>query len=69
MRLFCKATLTLWIVLVKIQLMILNGTDKNDFSPPQFSPQLQVFVKAGDKVQIGDPLMVMIAMKMEVSDI
>ncbi|PKU30585.1 methylcrotonoyl- carboxylase subunit mitochondrial [Limosa lapponica baueri] len=29
----------------------------------------KVFVKAGDKVQIGDPLMVMIAMKMEVSDI
>lgn len=25
-------------------------------------------MKAGDKVQIGDPLMVMIAMKMEVSD-
>lgn len=49
--------------------MILNGTDINDFFPPQFSPQLQVFVKAGDKVQIGDPLMVMIAMKMEVSDI
>lgn len=36
---------------------------------PQFSPELQVFVKAGDKVQTGDPLMVMIAMKMEVSDI
>uniref|UniRef100_A0A8B9MRC6 Methylcrotonoyl-CoA carboxylase 1 n=1 Tax=Accipiter nisus TaxID=211598 RepID=A0A8B9MRC6_9AVES len=29
----------------------------------------KVFVKAGDKVNIGDPLMVMIAMKMEVSDI
>lgn len=26
-------------------------------------------MKAGDKVQMGDPLMVMIAMKMEVSDI
>lgn len=25
-------------------------------------------MKAGDKVEIGDPLMVMIAMKMEVSD-
>lgn len=27
---------------------------------------LQVLVKAGDKVAVGDPLMVMIAMKMEV---
>lgn len=50
-------------VLVKIQL-ILYGTGINYFFP-QFSPELQVFVKAGDKVQIGDPLMVMIAMKME----
>lgn len=29
---------------------------------------VQVLVKAGDKVAVGDPLMVMIAMKMEVRD-
>lgn len=29
---------------------------------------VQVLVKAGDKVTVGDPLMVMIAMKMEVRD-
>lgn len=29
---------------------------------------VQVMVKAGDKVAVGDPLMVMIAMKMEVRD-
>lgn len=29
---------------------------------------VQVLVKAGDKVSVGDPLMVMIAMKMEVRE-
>ncbi|NWW29099.1 MCCA carboxylase, partial [Falcunculus frontatus] len=42
-----------------------SGAEQSGAVAPMTGTVEKVFVKAGDKVQIGDPLMVMIAMKME----
>ncbi|XP_063023295.1 methylcrotonoyl-CoA carboxylase subunit alpha, mitochondrial [Melospiza melodia melodia] len=42
-----------------------SGAEQGGAVAPMTGTVEKVFVKAGDKVQIGDPLMVMIAMKME----
>ncbi|XP_041898009.1 methylcrotonoyl-CoA carboxylase subunit alpha, mitochondrial [Corvus kubaryi] len=42
-----------------------SGAEQSGAVAPMTGTVEKVFVKAGDKVQVGDPLMVMIAMKME----